>query len=201
MVVRLPGSQLRRSGFAGLRLTAEEYFALPEDGNRYELIDGVLTMSPSASADHQRVSKQIYDQLNPFVTNRGLGEVFYEIDVQFGQSLDGRDIVYRPDVICFLGPASREIGGRFDIVPDVVVEVVSPESTSRDWETKFADYERFGVREYWLIDPIEERMTFFRLRDGRYFEAPSLPDFYESAIVPGFQLDLTKVRAAFRAIK
>jgi Uma2 family endonuclease len=201
MVVRLAELRRRRSGYAGLRLTADEYFSLADDGNRYELIDGVVTMSPSPSADHQRASRAIYDQLSRFVGDHNLGEVFYEIDVHFGKSPDGRDIVYRPDVICFLGPASREIGGRLRIIPNVAVEIVSLESSSRDLETKRLDYERFGVREYWLIDPIEERTTFFRLRDGKFIEAPTGADRYESTVVSGFQLDLARVRATFRSVK
>lgn len=128
MVVRLSNLR-RRSSYAGLRLTADEYFELPDDGNRYELIDGVVTMSPSPSADHQRASQEVFLQLAGFVRDHNLGEVFYEIDVHFGKSPDGRDIGYRPDVICFLGSASREVSGRLRIVPDVTVEVVSSEST------------------------------------------------------------------------
>lgn len=201
MVLRLADVRRGRSSYAGLRLTADQYFELPDDGNRYELIDGVVTMSPSPSADHQRTSRDVFKQLDAFVDRHKLGEVFYEIDVHFGKSPEGRDIVYRPDVICFLGDASREIAGRLRIIPDLAVEVVSDESSNRDMETKRLDYERFAVREYWLIDPIEERITFFRLRDGKFFEAPAGPDYYESGVVPGFQLDLARIRSTFRSVR
>lgn len=200
MVVRNDTMTKYRSGYAGLRLTADEYFALPDDGNRYELIDGVVSTSPSPSANHQRVSRAIFRQLDAFVEQARIGEVFYEIDVQLGKSADGRDIVYCPDVMCFLGKASHAVGGRFRIVPAVVVEVVSPESPSRDYQTKRDDYERFGVAEYWLIDPIAEEMHFYRLANGSYVEAVVDGVFYESEVVAGFRLDLVKVRGAFRAI-
>jgi Uma2 family endonuclease len=201
MVVRLANLRHRRSGYAGLRLTADEYFSLPDDGNHYELIDGVVTMSPSPSADHQRASQEIFLQLAGFVRERNLGEVFYEIDVHFGKSPEGRDIVYRPDVICFLGDASREFGGRLRIIPDITVEVVSDESSNRDMETKRLDYERFGVREYWLIDPIEERVTFCRLLSGKFVEATAGASHFESAVLPGFRLDLAPIRATFRSVR
>lgn len=77
---------------------------------------------------------------------------------------------------------------------------ISPDSRSLDRETKHDDYERAGVQEYWLIDPEQETMTFYRLTRGRFAEAPFSGDAYESQAVPGFRLDLAKVRAAFRSL-
>lgn len=57
------------------------------------------------------------------------------------------------------------------------------------------------MREYWLIDPTEERMTFFRLTDGKFAPAQADAERSESAIIPEFQLGLAKVRATFRSVK
>ncbi|GMU83532.1 MAG: hypothetical protein AMXMBFR47_34020 [Planctomycetota bacterium] len=197
MVVR--DSQLASilPGYSGLRVTADEFFGLPDDGNRYELIDGVVTMSPSPSVSHQRVSGLIFRLLSTYVEERGLGECFYEIDVHFGTSEDGRDIVYRPDVICYIGAASQAENERLRLVPSVVVEVVSPESRNRDSHTKLRDYSRFGVAEYWLIDPSADVVRLYR-RVGDNLEEQPIDRGLESVAVPGFCLDLAVVRKSFR---
>ena len=67
-----------------------------------------------------------------------------------------------------------------------------------DSETKKDDYERFGVREYWLIDPQREAMTFWRLTDGKFIEVPASGETFASEAVAGFELDLKRVREAFK---
>ncbi|MFN0138297.1 MAG: Uma2 family endonuclease [Phycisphaerae bacterium] len=199
MVVRLSDHPPRKSGFAGLRLSAEEYFALPEDGNRYELIDGVVVMSPSPTPKHQNVASEILVQLRPFVLSNRLGVVLPEVDICLGRARDGGPLVYRPELV-FVGSAkAKAVRERVEVVPDAVIEVVSPSSRGLDTETKFHDYQQAGVGEYWLIDPIEERMTFYRLRDGTYVEMPQQANRFASEVVVGFQLQLDLVRECFRA--
>ncbi len=197
MVVRIPQISSLHPGYSGLRLTADEFLGLPDDENRYELIDGVVTMSPSPSVSHQRVSGLIFRLLATYVEERGLGECFYEIDVHFGKSDEGRDIVYRPDVICYIGAPPRAADERLRLVPSVVVEVVSPESRNRDSNTKLRDYARFGVAEYWLVDPTADAVHIYRRATDDLVEQP-FAEFYDSQAVPGFRLDLTVVRRSFR---
>lgn len=202
MVVRLTEEPSLTTGFNGLRMTADEYFALPDDGSRYELIDGVVVMSPSPSVAHQRVSGIIFFELKTYVDAKGLGEVLFEIDLKLDKGLAGRDIVYRPDVICFRGDATRQIDSRLQgVIPAVVVEVVSADSAGRDRKSKLTDYQRFGIAEYWLVDQVEEEFHFFQLRNGGFVEVATSGDQYESAVIPGFRLDLARVRVAFRALK
>jgi len=189
-----------RGGFHGLRLTADEYFALPDDGAKYELIDGVVLMSPSATPRHQLVALAILRQLADHVENNNLGLVLHETDVRLLRGAGRPDVVYRPEIIFITAERAAGIENRIEVVPDVVVEVISPSSRGLDTETKYADYERAGVREYWLIDPEEDRMTFYRLKDGRYVAAQASGDFFASEAAPWFRLDLAKVRAAFRKL-
>lgn len=200
MSVLVENTKTHLPSYAGLRLTAEEYFNLRDDGQRYELIDGVVVMSPSPTPRHQLVAIEVVKQLSRHVDERDLGLVLYETDVVFGIRADGRDLVYRPEVVFFHRERVGAITGRIRIIPDVVVEVVSPDSRSLDAETKYNDYEQAGVGEYWLIDPIDEQMKFYRLLDGQYVEAPVGASVYESAVVPGLKLDLTPIRAAFRRL-
>jgi len=78
------------------------------------------------------------------------------------------------------------------------VEIISSSSRRYDSETKKNDYERCGVREYWLIDPEREAMTFYRLQDGRFAEVPASDNHFTSEAVPGFTLDLPRVRETFK---
>ncbi len=191
------GRSGQRAGFAGLRATAEQYFALPDDGIRYELIDGVVVMSPSPSVRHQVVAGEIYRQLANHVRANALGLVLHETDVALGAGPDGRDLVYRPEIVFICAARTQDVGERLRIVPDLVVEVISRESRTLDTETKFADYQRVGVGEYWLIDPIERRMTFFELRDGRFAAGAQTEQEYRSVVVSGFELRLDLLRDAF----
>ena len=183
----------------GLRMTAEEFLARPEDKTRYELIDGVVVMSPSPGVRHQRIAAEVFKQLVNHVDKRRLGFVFYEIDVLIGRGPEGRDLVYRPEMIFIRAERENQITERIRIVPDLIVEIVSPDSRSLDTMTKRDDYEQAGVGEYWIIDPERGTFTFYRLIDHRFVALDPHGDFFESQVVTDFRLDLPKVRAAFRS--
>lgn len=189
-----------RSGYAGLRLTADEYFALPDDGNRYELIDGVVSMSPSPLNSHQLILAEITFQLESHVRPARLGRVYIEADVRFASRRDGRDLVYRPELHFVRADRLHLVGERTTIVPDVVLEVVSDESRGRDLVTKLGDYREARVGEIWIIDPRDEVFAFHQLRGDAYEELRPVSGTYASIVVPGFELDLDPIRALFRAI-
>lgn len=184
--------------FNGVRMTADEYFALPDDGFRYELVHGVLVMSPSPMPWHQGVAIEILAQLLPHVRSHPIGKVFTETDVHLGTDESGDDLVYRPDVLFLSTERVRGKSKRLVGPPNLVVEVISPDSRRRDTLTKQADYERAGVGEYWIIDPQRQTMTFLRLRDGKFVEVPPDADSFASQSVPGFTLDLKPIREAFK---
>ncbi len=200
MSVLVENSRVHQPSYAGLRLSAEEYFSLRDDGQRYELIDGVVVMSPSPTPRHQLIAKVVLRQLDNYVERHGLGLVLYGTDVRLGKTPEGKDLVYRPEIVFIAADKAARVKGRIEVVPDVVVEVVSPDSRSLDAETKYNDYEGAGVGEYWLIDPIDEQTKFYRLIDGRYAVAPVGGSVYESEVVSGLKLDLTPIRAAFRRL-
>jgi Uma2 family endonuclease len=188
----------REARYYGLRMTAEEYFDLEDDGFLYELVDGVVCMSPSPTPSHQALILEITTQLGLFLRSSPVGHAFPEVDVHLGQTSSGTDLVYRPDIVFIRNERLREIGDRISLVPDMVAEIISSSSRRYDSETKKNDYERCGVREYWLIDPERETMTFYRLQDGRFAEVPTSDDGFTSEAVPGFALDLPRVREAFK---
>lgn len=191
MVVRLRDT-VTEPCHQGLRMSAAEFLALPETTERYELIDGVVVMSPSASFGHQDIAGELQFQIRSFLELHPGGRVVTDVDVQLGARL-----VYRPDLIYLSAAKAARVTHRVTEPPDLIVEVISPESRARDTRTKRDDYERAGVGEYWLIDPELGTFQFLVLREGRYVETPAGPEHYTSTVVAGFQLDLARVRRLF----
>ena len=190
----------REALYRGLRMTADEYFRLEDDGFRYELIDGIVCMSPSPTPTHQHVATQIKLLIAKYLDQHPVGVVLGEVDVYLESGRERGDLVYRPDIV-FLR-TDRMLRNRERIVepPDLVVEIISNSSRRYDLETKKSDYERCGVREYWVIDPDRNTMTFYRLDSGRYVEVAPEGSSLTSQAVPGFVLDLDRVRRAFEEL-
>lgn len=184
-------------GHLGLRMTAEGFFSLPESDSWLELVDGVVVMSPSPTPLHQKVAFWLAAQLAAHLERHPVGEAFLELDVHLGCGPKGADIVYRPDLVFLRTERVAACRQRIVGPPDLVVEIVSETSRRFDRETKKVDYERCGVHEYWIIDPECGVITFFRAASGRFAEVPSQADLFVSQAVPGFALDLSRLRKAF----
>lgn len=193
MVQAVPARAPRAPQYLGLRLSADEYLALPDDGFKYQVINGVVVMSPRPTPRHQLVLSAINAQLFGYLESNPIATAFPEVDVRFAP-----DLVYCPDLVVLSAGKLANAARRIDAVPDLVIEVVSPGSESMDRRTKLADYERFGVTEYWIVsatDPVAVQVL--RLHDGRFAEAPPAgSDRIESVAIKGFALDLARVRRA-----
>lgn len=187
MVIEGPTRPRQSPRSAGLRMSADEYLSLRDDGGRYELINGVVLMSPSPSFGHQMLAGSVFESVAAFVRARRLGVVVYETDVRFAS-----DLVYRPDIAMYAGKRAAGITGTPAIAPDFIVEVLSPGTEAMDLRTKRDDYERAGVREYWAIGVDSARH--FVLEGGRYSERLVTGDKLVSAVIQGFTLDLAEAR-------
>lgn len=135
-----------------VKLTYEDYCALPEDGKRYEILDGDLYMSPSPMTPHQRAALRMARLLCDFVDVRMLGEVFIApCDV----ILDQHNIVV-PDLL-FVSKSRQSIITEKNIqgAPDLLVEILSPSTRLRDIRDKRNIYARCGVEWYWIFDAQE----------------------------------------------
>lgn len=129
--------------------TVDMVHALPDDRNRYEVIDGELFVTPAPILPHQRAVLQLALWLDPYVRSHGIGEVIASpADVEFG-----RDTLVQPDLFVMplgSGPLPRtwkEIGRLL-----LAVEVLSPSSARADRRVKRRLYQRQSVPEYWIID-------------------------------------------------
>jgi Uma2 family endonuclease len=142
--------------------TYADYARLPDDGNRYEVIDGELLVTPAPPPMHQHILFTLGLQLREHAERNGIGLVFPDVDLLFatGQFL-------RPDLV-FVPKASRAgITNRgVEVPPGLVVEVLSPTSGAIDRVKKPARYGDFGVPEYWVVDPEERVVWVWRFAAG-----------------------------------
>lgn len=146
--------------------TYEDYLRLPDDGRRYEVIRGFLYVTPAPIFDHQYTVSQLNRLLGNFVTERRLGVVLVApFDIRLPGGI-GNPI--QPDVVFIRRERQPRRGDRrFDGVPDLVVEVLSPGNWRFDRKTKVEAYRDAGVPELWLVDPLARTVEVFGLKPDR----------------------------------
>jgi Uma2 family endonuclease len=132
-----------------IRLTYRDYVLLPED-KRVELIEGDFSMTPSPTEYHQRISGRLYLHLCRFVLERKLGHVYY---APFDVILSDENVV-QPDIL-FVSSKRSAVIQEDGIMgpPDLAVEIISRGTRQKDMILKRDLYGKFGVREYWIVDP------------------------------------------------
>ncbi len=176
---------------AKTKFTYEDYARIPE-WERYELMDGELIMAASPNMAHQRVGMRLGGEFYIYVVDTDAGELYFApTDVY----LSDTDVV-QPDLL-FISKARTHIrnGKNVKGAPDLVVEILSPSTSSTDWGYKKDLYERHGVKELWLVDPYAKQVIVMLLKDGRY-EIVGVyreDDTLRSPTLEGFELDLGRV--------
>jgi len=151
------GSLLKRT------LDFSDYEAAPDDGNRYEILQGKLYVTACPAPQHQRVSKRLLGALVEYFEGRSLGEVFY---APMAVILTNHDIA-EPDLLVVHDPkliSNRGVEGP----PLLVVEILSPSSRSHDRGVKAERYAELGIRHYWIVDPDMGRIECLQLEAGAY---------------------------------
>ena len=145
------------------RWTYEEFAALPDDGNRYEIIAGELYMTPSSRPNHSWVASQIFLLITNVLKEHGLkGWVTaHPVDVLFAE-----DDYMVPDVVFVRSERVGIVNDRgIRGAPDLVVEVLSESTASRDRGIKRERYARYGVPEYWVVDVDRRHIEVYRLQE------------------------------------
>jgi len=145
------------------RLTANEFLDLPDSNIPTELLDGKLIMRTIPPLTHQRVSARLFQLLSSVIQN---GELFF---APVHVCLDEFNVV-QPDLLWVAAGSSSEWvdakylrGG-----PDLTVEILAPETARRDKKDKFRLYEKYGVREYWIIDPEGQWLEVWQRQNERF---------------------------------
>lgn len=176
-------------------LTYDDYAALPDDGHRYELINGEIYVCPSPTTLHQRIAFEIAFTIRLYLDGHPLGEVLVApLDVVLGE---GKHQTFQPDVL-FVSDEHRPIITEKNIqgAPDLVVEVVSPGTADRDLGAKRYAYDRHGVTEYWVVWSTVARIEVYRRQASSKFGKPVILDASDTLttdLLPGYSLELSRL--------
>lgn len=176
------------------KFTYEDYLLFPDDGKRRELIDGDHYVTPSPPTKHQRVSVRLITILENFLGHNRKGTVYAApCDVV----LSDLDVV-QPDLL-FVSSARASIITEKNIhgAPDLVIEILSETTRKTDETIKRKLYERYGVQEYWIVDPELETVKVYRMTDQGYVRAAeSSREANEAVTTPlltGLQIPLAEI--------
>ncbi|WP_419161630.1 Uma2 family endonuclease [Candidatus Palauibacter sp.] len=151
-------------------ITWQDVQQMPDDGNRYEAIEGDLYMTPTPTPRHQILLLRLYDALRPLLSKAGHGVLLVApVGVEFPATGEG----VQPDIL-FVSNERRGIIQHTSLIgaPDLVIEILSPSTAGRDRSIKLRLYKRQGVREYWIVDPDENAVDVWR-----FGEAPDREHF------------------------
>ncbi len=170
-------------------LTVADYERLPDDGRRYELIDGELIEMRAPSLFHQLLLANYFAMLWAYVQERKFGWVMFS---PLGVELAEHNVL-QPDLVFVSRGNQAMMAGRLvKGSPDLVVEATSPDSRLRDMVRKRDKYQHAGVREYWLIDTIAQTQTTWVLEGRYYVELPTDEDGKARSIVlPDLKIDVS----------
>ena len=154
-----------------VRLTYEDYALLPDDGRRYELHEGELSVTPAPGTTHQATLLNLVVILHAHVNARGLGDVYpAPVDCIFETVT-----VVQPDIV-FIETGRRSVISERGIegAPTLAVEIISPSTTGIDRRRKLQLYARYAVPYYWIVDPPARTIEAYRFSGGQYEAAGAL---------------------------
>jgi Uma2 family endonuclease len=183
------------------QFTVADLDNFPDDGNRYEVIDGELYVTAAPHSDHQISVDCLTAAFVAWDPNR-----------QWGVSLSGAGIIFAldsgviPDLVwisaanatILIDPDTGQRDGKLHAAPDLAVEVLSPgrQNVTRDRETKLTLYSRRGVKEYWIVDRLIRTIEVYRRGEAANLELVATlaeRDTLASPLLPGFALPVERV--------
>jgi Uma2 family endonuclease len=163
--------------------TFDDFLLLVKKHEKADLLDGVIYMASPESTDDNELGGWLYRLMAEFADQTDQGKCYYT-RVAF-RITDKRGP--EPDVAFVAKERLRIVEHGFvDGAPDLAVEIVSPDSVDRDYNLKMNIYEAAGVKEYWIIDPDEQKVTFLRRQAQQFAEITPCDGRYESQVLAGF---------------
>jgi len=164
------------------------------DTSIYELINGEIVKRASPNTPHQRASHRLNGIFFKYNEEKKAGEFFQApYDVYFDEETAGvqPDLLFVSKERGFIVHENNGIVG----APDLVVEIISKGSVDKDRAVKKDVYERFAVKEYWLVDPLYKSVEVFRMENDRYrlFSFAEEEGIVESSVLPDFELDVKNI--------
>jgi len=175
-----------------VKFAYEDYLCLPDNGKRYQVIEGELYMVPAPTPNHQDVLARLLMLLSNFVAKHKLGKVFCApCDVILSQE----DIV-QPDIF-FISKERKHIITERNIqgAPELVIEILSSTTAKLDKTLKARLYERFGVKEYWLVDPEEKSIIVYEGKGDKFSLAQEVKQKgkVSSTILPHLEVEVKDI--------
>lgn len=175
-----------------IKFTYEDYLLLPDDGKRYEIIEGELYMAPAPNTKHQNISSELFRRIANFVVENNLGLVYCApYDILFSDAN-----IVQPDIL-FISKTNRFVIKDKNVqgAPDLIVEITSPSTKKRDIALKKRLYGKFKVKEYWIAFAEEEKVEVWRLLDNDYVLDASYDkkDILKSPLLQGLAIKLSEV--------
>ncbi len=172
------------------KLSAKELFEIYPEESRVELIDGEVYEMPAPNPIHQRVLFRLARKTQEYIEIAGIqGEVFLSpIDVVLSE-----DTVLQPDIV-YVSDLSK-VRDKIDGAPELVVEVVSPSTLKRDISDKMRVYQDYGVKEYWLVFPLEKTIVIYEFTQKGYeaFSFATEKGKIKSKVLEGFEIEVDEV--------
>jgi len=174
------------------------YQSWPEN-ERWELIEGkAFDMSPAPNSDHQVISGEIFGNIWQFLKDKSCKVFSAPFDVRLtdGENSDEQDIetVVQPDIAVICDKNKIDKKGCLG-APDIVVEILSPSTGYKDETSKLALYEKYGVKEYWIVNPGAKYIMIYRIKGDKYGKPDYLKDndVIESQVLKGLKIDLLDI--------
>ncbi|WP_276917392.1 Uma2 family endonuclease [Aneurinibacillus aneurinilyticus] len=179
-------------------VSIEEFYVMREKtDNLLEYVDGVIFMSPSPSTKHQRISSRLHARLFNFLDQKKSGcEVFhapFDVELQ-KEGVDGKKIVI-PDlsIIC---DKNGFMENKYIGVPAIIIEILSPSNQSHDLVFKLNLYMQYGVKEYWIINPMLNAIQLYVLDESMQYQQMDVireQGIIKSHVLQGFQVQLEEL--------
>jgi Uma2 family endonuclease len=173
-------------------LTIADLDSLPEDGNRYELIEGELFVSRSPSLIHQRTLGNVHFLFKDFLRDNPIGEILTTPGVIFS---DFSGVI--PDLVYVSHERGKVIatGDRINGAPELIIEVLSQgtENRRRDEHAKRQLYKKYGVKEYWILDPQQRTVQVFRTARFKLTATLGVRDVLTTPLLPGFRCPIKEI--------
>lgn len=181
------------------RYTYADYKTWP-DNERWELIDGIAySMSPAPLREHQKVSIALSTQIFTALEGKPCEAYNAPLDVKLsalpGIEENDIDIVVQPDILVVCDPDRLDDKG-CNGAPDWIIEILSPATSYKDENEKLALYEKYGVKEYWIIQPGAKMVFIYILGENGSYKKPEVAkkdEVVSSYAVPGVEIDLKRV--------
>lgn len=192
IAIEIAESTPEREPKLGRPATIDDLHKMPDDGRRYELIGGVIYVSPSPLVKHQYVSSRLHRVLSDYLADESRGALLYApLDVELGP----HDIV-QPDLVFVRAEHRKRITTRRIVgPPDLVIEILSPSNPGHDLVRKAALYASAGVPEYWIVDPRTDTVRVLTLGDQTYVEAHDSTETVRSRVLDGLEIPVSELFA------